>query len=546
MATSIRTLGLYDLLAPEFLAGFSFPSYIDQYLSLLSVSNLTMTSDDTGVLYTGTVYFPTGSGSSPPVTQHIDPSGAIFEWSDVNFQFRLRTWREGSSALETVVNQISSGSNSLETLLNNFGTTGSNSSGSDYPGLQFRLELLVSVLTFHLGGEWVPGTMDSSYHVVKDTTAKSTDVRVLLPKMLLRYEQPEDFSQAPIFALDSWGMEGFDAPSDLAEGELVTMDPPLALHTSGRVAFSVQDIVLDLSQNDTPPEILSHFGAGSDFTGIYIKALQFYYSDSDKDFSFNISVNDALISFQGKIWLEAELDLLFDPATHPAAGDLTVSVKFLNGSQPIDCNASTQVDGQTGVYQGGSITAPANVYIQLQVSGGIPPYTYAVDFTLSNGSVVHMWDSSQNQAYFKPAPTADESGTLVITVTDSTPGTALKYTNTMSMNVAAVQSSLPNGAPEDNSASSTLAPATITTTPPTGLPASYQINFTPNTSGTTTETLAVGGAHSGDGNGRQQPRERESLGPGADQRGRRRNRPVYGYLAGAGQPAWRVRSVLRL
>ena len=198
MAPAVRSLGLYDLLAPEFLAGFSFPSYIDQYLSLLSVSGLTMTSDDSGVLYTGTVYFPTGGNNSAPVTQHNDPSGAVFEWSDVNFQFRLRVWREGSSDLQSVVNAISSGSGNLQALFNGFGSVASNSSttASEYPGLSFRLELLLSLLTFHLGKDWVPGKMDSSYHVVPDTTTKS-DVRILLPKMLLRYEQSENFSQAP-------------------------------------------------------------------------------------------------------------------------------------------------------------------------------------------------------------------------------------------------------------------------------------------------------------------------------------------------------------
>ena len=129
MSASLRSLLLYDLLAPEFLGGFSFPSYIDDYLKLLAVSDLTMTSDDTsgsytgGILYTGTVFFPSAPGDPAPVTQHTDPSGAVFQWSDVNFQFRLRTWREGSSDVQTVVNAVSgitSGSNTIQGLFNNF------------------------------------------------------------------------------------------------------------------------------------------------------------------------------------------------------------------------------------------------------------------------------------------------------------------------------------------------------------------------------------------------------------------------------------------
>jgi large repetitive protein len=493
MPPAPQALGLYDLLAPEFLAGFNFPGYIDQYLSLLSVSGLTMTSDESGVLYTGTVYFPAGTGN-PPVTQHADPSGAVFEWSDVSFQFRLRAWREASPDVQTVVNAIASGGNSLQSLFGSFAGTGSGAVGSDYPGLRFRLELLVSVLTFHLGNDWVPGVFDSTYHVIKDTTSQSTDVRIQLPKMLLRYEQGEDFSQAPTFTLDSWGNAGFDAPSDLAEGELVSMDPALAMHTSGRVAFSVQDIVLDLSPNNTPPEILSHFGTGDDFEGVYIKALQFYYSDADKDFAFNIAVRDALISFKGEVWLEAELDLMFDQTGQPSPAGLNVTPKFLNGNLPIQFNASTQAPGQAGTYQGGSVTVPPNVCLQLQVSGGVPPYTYAADFTPSGGPVVHLWDSGQNQAHFATPPASDETGNLVITVTDSTSGTPLTYTNTMAMTVTAGAASLPNGAPEDAPGGGALAPATLALDPrPAGIPDSYQIAFTPATSGDI-ETLVVQGS----------------------------------------------------
>jgi hypothetical protein len=514
MSASLRSLLLYDLLAPEFLGGFTFPSYIDQYLSLLAVSGLTMTSDDTdgtytgGVLYTGTVYFPSAPGSPPAATTHTDPSGAVFQWSDVNFQFRLRTWREGSSDIQTVVNAvsgISSGSNTIQGLFNNFDpNNGAVLSSPDYPGLQFRLELLVSVLTFHMGSDWVPGVMDATYHVVQDTTSASTDVKILLPTITLCYEQVENFSQAPTFHLESWGSSGFDAPSDLGSGQLVTMQPPLAMNVNKRVAFSVQNILLDLDPNNTPYEILSMFGVAAGFTGVYIKAMQFYYSDEDKDFAFNISVQDALISFQGQVWLEAELDLMFDSASHPQSGGLVVTPTFLADNAPLQSNDSTQqtadpVDNNNVVYQGGSITAPPNVYIQLQATGGTPPYTYAVDYTsdTAGSNVVHLWDTTQNQAYFTPPtpapPTANDSGTLVITVTDSTASTPMKYTNTYTMNIAPVSGAMPNGAPEDSAANPATALATyVPDAAPAGLPASYQVSFTPSQT-STIETLVITG-----------------------------------------------------
>jgi hypothetical protein len=491
MTGSVRPLGLYDLLAPEFLAGFAFPAHIDEYLRPLSVSGLTMTSDDAGVLYTGTVFF--GSDGVPPSNQHTDPSGAVFQWNDLNFQFRLRVWREASPDIQTAVNALGGSSNTLSSLFDTFGTT---TAPTDYPGLRFRLELLLSLVTFHLGPSWVPGLFDSTYHVVRDSTAQTNDVKIALPKMLFRYEQVEDFSQAPTFTLDSWGNSGFDAPSDLAEGELVSMDPPLAMHTSGRVAFSVQDIALDLSPNNTPPEILSHFGTGDDFEGVYIKALQFYYSDKDKDFAFNIAVRDALISFKGEVWLEAELDLMWDPAQSPNTA-LSVTPRFLVANQPIQFNAGTAVSGHPDTFQGGSVSASGDVHVQLNVSGGIPPYHYDVEFTPDGGgSPVGLWDDAQNQGHFPTPPAASETGTLVITVTDSTTPTPLTYTNTLALTVTAAGAGPPNGTPSDNPGG-TLARATPAWDPrPPGIPDGYQLSFTPAASGDL-ETLIARGAPPG-------------------------------------------------
>jgi hypothetical protein len=46
------------------------------------------------------------------------------------------------------------------------------------------------------------------------------------------------------------------------------MKPAIALHESGRFAFSVGEIVLDLSVNNTPPEIAEFFGVDASFLRI--------------------------------------------------------------------------------------------------------------------------------------------------------------------------------------------------------------------------------------------------------------------------------------
>ncbi len=189
MGAAVKTLGLYDLLASQFLAGFQFPDYIDKYLSLLAVAELHSTSDAGGVLYTGTVFFPSSPGN-PPVLQHKDTSGAVFDFNDLTLQFRLLILRTGSAPVKTVIDMLAGIDTALQPVqqvVNDFGAQ--NATGSDYPGIAFQLELLVSGLMFHLGDNWKPAKLGSDFRVVADPDATTKDVRIVLPKVLLRYTQ---------------------------------------------------------------------------------------------------------------------------------------------------------------------------------------------------------------------------------------------------------------------------------------------------------------------------------------------------------------------
>jgi hypothetical protein len=123
MSTALKSLGLYDLLAPQFLAGFQFPDYIDKYLSILSVDELRTTSDAKGVLYAGTVVFQPSSGSFP-VLQHQDPSGAIFDFHDVTMQFRLLVPRMGSTPVKSIIDTVAMANSDfvpMQQIVNAFG-----------------------------------------------------------------------------------------------------------------------------------------------------------------------------------------------------------------------------------------------------------------------------------------------------------------------------------------------------------------------------------------------------------------------------------------
>ena len=116
------------------------------------------------------------------------------------------------------------------------------------------------------------------------------------------------------------------------------MDPPLAIYENGRIAFGVDQILLDLSPDATPPEILKFFGTDESWEGIYIKSARFFCGDKDKDFALNFGVNDVLISFTGEVSMEAPVDILGKQV------DFTASVQIFDGPRSIAFNAGAPAD----------------------------------------------------------------------------------------------------------------------------------------------------------------------------------------------------------
>ncbi|MEA3209198.1 MAG: hypothetical protein QOE70_2255 [Chthoniobacter sp.] len=196
-------LGLYELLIPQFPVGINFIPDIDRVLALLDVEELTTSFDETDVVQTGRVAFSELAGPGPLRLLPADaislapppappgtppPPKNFFEWEDVAIDFRLTIPRDGMQAIDAAAKLIAQQSASdpaaaeLDQLFTAFGAH--DAAVTEFPGIRFRLELLFSVLTFHLGKNWEPGKVKDGLVVRDDEliTKQGPDVKILSRK----------------------------------------------------------------------------------------------------------------------------------------------------------------------------------------------------------------------------------------------------------------------------------------------------------------------------------------------------------------------------
>lgn len=358
--------------------------------------------DDGNILYTGIASFE-GDGSGNAVV-HEEPNGTRFTFERRNILFRLLVPRDGAEFIDNAANSSSDGklpnvSSFLNTLkpIPDADMDTLPAPVTDFPGSGYRLELLLDALNFTLGDEWKPGKIDSADNRVRidgDHTAERITIK--LPKVLLSYSQGDDANDLnPEFELEGWDIAGFDAPADVEMGELIRMSHPVAVHQSEHVAFSIDQIVVDFSENATPPELLEHFGVDEGWRGVFIKQFLFYYSN-DQGVGFNLRLKDALFGFDGKVSFEAALDV------YPilTLGTLTVIPKFYNGEEPVPVQSDGSLlnDTLTAAPAGdppGRVNIREGAVMQLEISGGTPPYTIVT----SEGGT-NLWDNGTRQVQF--------------------------------------------------------------------------------------------------------------------------------------------------
>ena len=355
-------LGLLELIAPSYLAGSLFDSTIEEYLDCLKVDTLRTCFDGSAVVYIGRASIQVeGEALSTWLLPGSD--GSHFHWEDLTVDFRLTIPRDGSHEITIAADMIAeagSGSGStgsdIGDLLEVFGEENQREGNpTEYPGTRFRLELMFSCLTFCLGDKWKPGEMRDG-RIILDSDKQNEDVKIVLPNIIFEWEQGDGL-EAPDFSIKAWGQSGFDGPADLLAGELIRMEPPLAVNQSGDWGFALDRLFLDLSEDYTPPEILANFGTDEGWQGLYIKHLRLYYNNDSHGIAVNGGVENALISFAGEVSMDISLDIL-------------------GNDSPAEIILHLVEDGARRIVDENVLTSSPESYLQVSADGGSPPFTY--------------------------------------------------------------------------------------------------------------------------------------------------------------------------
>ena len=444
-------LALYDLVSPYLLRGDTFGQW-HAALSVLLVTEYAVTADDAGIVIRGVAHF---SGEVHP---YIDPSTMTFgtnaenteghpandpgrrdPWIDVrdaHIDFQLSAPRTISQKISTAIAAIGSSSSfaSSAAVITAYDNNVADPPPSDYPSTEFVLDMLLTTVV--LRPPFLRGAkLDPSGILLTDP--EHTTVRISLPKLKVRLSQGSAVNDPLNATLLSAGASSLDDTDDLGVAELISMDPPYAfIGPSSCVGFGFRSATLDLSNNSTPPDVLSQFGYDENWTGLYLPEVRLYIAPSGaENLAFDAGARNLLIGIGASAGITGDFDL--EIVDQGGGAQVKVSARFYDDTG--FCYSITRIDDATA-----TVALPNHTRMVVDIDGGLTPYTASAKYDTDPDAPGRLFDLDLS---------THSTRTILITANGSQPG-ATPVHLTITANRRPASATLPPGsaAPASNPA----------------------------------------------------------------------------------------------
>lgn len=405
----MANFSLLDVVSPYMFAGAAISDPLHDLLTVLFVQDVETSFDDNGVVVAGMARFSVDVNAgpvryTPPAGFSFDATGtadhrtarragAFWDFPDIAIRFRLTAPRTSSPTADLVVNGGPGGTPApltnaaVRAVLAGLGqgTPAPGAPAADGPGTVFHLDLLIDAATLHLPF-LTPAKLGPDGMLTPNPAVR--EVTVTLPKIKLSFTQTAGTAAVdPLLtvSLDSWAAHDIDDPSGTPYGELVRMTPPYALIGPGATfGFGFQSVLVDLSGTTTPPELLSKFGVGDDFRGLYLPDTRVFVKFPAWDgLSFDVSARELLIGLGPEGGVSGVFGLDIVQPTAPQSATITVYDSF---GRLI--TRSAMPDGTVGAWTAPRVRVPATSQWVVDVTGGQPPYNITVDGTVQTTAPV--------------------------------------------------------------------------------------------------------------------------------------------------------------
>src|SRR5262249_33243688 len=215
-------------------------------------------------------------------------------------------------------------------------------------------------------------------------------VKITLPRLKFRLVQGSGNMDPLTATLLSAGASGLDDPGDIAVAELIRMDPPYAFVGPSRVVgFGFRSGTLDLSDQSTPPDVLSQFGFDESWTGLYLPEIRLFIAPHGaRDFAVEAGVETLLIGIGASSGVTGDFEL---NVMDQGAGPLKLGARFYDGDQrgygivrTSDTTATVQLPNQSRMV--------------VDVEGGRTPITTTVAIDGGGGQNVRELDIDMSVA----------------------------------------------------------------------------------------------------------------------------------------------------